>query len=72
VLWTNNISVTEGSGAAVNASFIITLYAPSGKTVSINAITANGTAKAPAHYTNTGTTLAAHQFTTGVSKSCSV
>lgn len=48
---------TEGHSGTTNATFTVTLSAPSGRNVSVNAITANGTAKSPADYTASGASL---------------
>lgn len=59
----NDVTITEGNplsnGApsTKNATFTITLSAPSGQSVSVNAITANGTAKSPSDYTGGGKAL---------------
>ena len=50
----NNVTVTEGN---VNAVLTVTLSAVSGRTVTVNYATANGTATAPADYTATSGTL---------------
>ena len=47
----NSVSVGEGNAGAVNATFTVKLSAPSGRTVTVNYQTANGTAVAPADYT---------------------
>jgi hypothetical protein len=56
-LFINDISVAEGNAGTVTATFTVRLSAPSGKTISVNAITANGTAKAPGDYTSAGKRL---------------
>jgi hypothetical protein len=53
----NNVSVTEGASAAVNATFTVTLSAQSGKTVTVNYATQNATATAPSDYTAATGTL---------------
>lgn len=53
----NDRSVIEGNAGTVSATFTVRLSAPSGKTISVNAITANGTAKAPSDYTSQGAKL---------------
>jgi hypothetical protein len=53
----NSLTVTEGNTGTVNATFTVTLSAPSGQTVSVSAITSDGTARAPADYTATGIRL---------------
>jgi ELWxxDGT repeat protein len=50
-------AVTEGTGTTANAVFTVTLSAASGKTVSVNFDTADGTATAPADYTTTSGTI---------------
>ncbi len=66
----SDVTVSEGTGTNINANFTVSLSAPSPQTVSVNAITANGTAKSPADYTGGGATLT---FTTGqTSKTFSV
>jgi hypothetical protein len=53
------VTITEGNPptAAQNVLFTVTLGAPSGRTVGVNCITANGLALSPADYTATGSTL---------------
>jgi hypothetical protein len=46
----NDVTVTEGNTGTVNATFTVTLAAPSANTVSVNYATADGTATAPADY----------------------
>src|SRR5205814_652388 len=46
----NDVSVTEGNGAAVNATFTLSLSAASGQNVSVHYATADGTGTAPADY----------------------
>jgi hypothetical protein len=55
----NDVTVTEGNSATatVNATFTVTLSAPSGQTVAISAIAANGSARSPGDYTATGARL---------------
>jgi uncharacterized protein YhjY with autotransporter beta-barrel domain len=53
----NDVSVIEGNAGTVNAVFTVSLSAASGQAVSVNYATANGTATAPADYTNTSGTL---------------
>ena len=43
-------SVAEGTGGTTNATFAVTLSAPSGKTVTVDADTADGSATAPDDY----------------------
>ena len=52
-----NATVTEGTGANVNAAFAVTLSAASGRTVTVAYATANGTAVAPGDYTAASATL---------------
>ena len=52
----SNASITEGSVTA-NASFTVTLSAVSGRTVTVNYTTADGTAKQPGDYTSRSGTL---------------
>jgi parallel beta-helix repeat protein len=44
-------SVTEGTGGTSEATFTVSLSAPSGKTVKVDAVTADGSAVAPGDYT---------------------
>ena len=53
----NDITVTEGNTGTKNAVFTVSLSSPTPETVSVNAITANGTAKAPGDFTASGQTL---------------
>lgn len=53
----NNVTVTEGSGASVNASLTVGLSKPSGKTVTVRYATADGSAVAPADYAAASGTL---------------
>lgn len=55
----DDVTITEGNPptAAQNVLFKVTLGAPSGRTVGVNCITANGLALSPADYTATGSTL---------------
>ncbi|MGH3082195.1 MAG: beta strand repeat-containing protein [Gaiellaceae bacterium] len=52
-----DITVAEGDGGASNASFTVSLSAVSGRTVTVNYATANGTATTPADYANTSGSL---------------
>jgi hypothetical protein len=49
----NDVSVTEGNVGTTNATFTLTLSAPSGRAVTVRATSANGTATQPADYTST-------------------
>ena len=53
----SDVSVTEGSGSAVDATFTVTLSAASGLTVTVNAGTAAGTAIAGADFVAGSTVL---------------
>src|SRR5213075_442168 len=46
----NNVTDTEGNSGTTNANFTVTLSPASGKTVTVNYATADGTATAPADY----------------------
>ena len=46
----NDVTVTEGDGGSINANFTVSLGAPSGRLVTVDYATANGTATAPADY----------------------
>jgi CSLREA domain-containing protein len=48
----DDVTVNESNSGTTGAAFTITLSAPSDQTVSVNAITANGIAKAPGDYTS--------------------
>src|SRR5207302_191321 len=52
----NNVSVTEGNSGTTNANFTVTLSAASGRTVTVNYATADGTATAPSDYVAVPTT----------------
>src|SRR5438128_1256628 len=52
----NNVTVTEGNSGTTNANFTVTLSAASGRTVTVNYATADGTATAPADYAAIPTT----------------
>jgi hypothetical protein len=58
----NDVTVTEGTGAATSAVFTVTLSAASAQAVTVVYATANGTATAPADFTATAGTLT---FTAG-------
>ena len=45
-----NATVTEGDTGTINANFTVSLSAASGKTITIDYATADGTATAPADY----------------------
>lgn len=53
----NNTSVTEGDSGTTSATFIVTLSAASGFTVTVNYVTADGTATAGTDYQTTSGTL---------------
>src|SRR5678815_426860 len=46
----NDVTVTEGNTGTVNANFTVSLNAPSGRPVTVDFATANGTAQAPGDY----------------------
>ncbi|HNE56424.1 MAG TPA: Calx-beta domain-containing protein [Leptospiraceae bacterium] len=52
----NNVSVTEGNAGTVNADFTVTLSAASGRSVTVDYSTSNGTASAGSDYTAIPTT----------------
>jgi ribosomal protein L35AE/L33A len=52
-----NVTVTEGNSGTSNASFPVTLSTASGFTVTVNYVTASGTASAPSDYTSQSGTL---------------
>jgi hypothetical protein len=53
----SNVTVTEGNGGIVNATFDVTLSAPSLQTVTVDFATANGTASAGSDYNTQAGTL---------------
>ena len=53
----NNVTVTEGNVGSINAVFTVSLSAASGRTVTVNYATADGTATAGADYTPVSGTL---------------
>ena len=53
----DDVTVTEGDTGTVNATFAVNLSAPSGRAVSVDFATANGSATAPADYVATSGTL---------------
>ncbi len=53
----NNVSVIEGNSGTKNAIFTVTLSASSGQTVTVNAISGNGSAQSPFDYTSGGSRL---------------
>ena len=58
-----DVSVVEGNAGIVNATFTVTMSAPSAQSVSVGYATASATASAPGDYTTTSGTLT---FTPGV------
>ena len=52
-----NVTVTEGDAGTMTATFTVTLSAASGKTVTVDYATADGTATRPADYTASSGTL---------------
>ena len=56
-LTAEDVTVTEGNSGTVNATFAVDLSAPSGRAVSVDFATANGSAIAPADYVATSGTL---------------
>jgi hypothetical protein len=53
----NNVPVLEGDSGTVNAVFTVSLSAPSGKTITVDYTTADGTASAGSDYTAASGTL---------------
>jgi uncharacterized repeat protein (TIGR01451 family) len=53
----NAPTLNEGNDGTLDATFTVTLSEVSSQTVTVNAITYNGTAKAPGDYTSSGTTM---------------
>jgi hypothetical protein len=53
----NDVTVSEGDAGTTNAVFTVTLTAASGQVVTVNAATADGTAKAGSDYTSVNVTL---------------
>lgn len=53
----NDVSVVEGAAGTVPAKFTVSLAAPATAAASVNFLTQNGTATAPADYMGTGGTL---------------
>lgn len=53
----NDVTITEGNSNTVNATFTVTLSAASNQTVTVSAITSNGSARSPGDYTATGVRL---------------
>jgi len=47
----NNVTVVEGNSGTINAVFTVTLSSASGRSVTVNYATTNGTATAPSDYT---------------------
>ena len=54
----DDVTVTEGNSGTTNATFTVSLSAASGRAVSVNYATADGTATAPGDYLSTSGTLA--------------
>ncbi len=54
----DDVTVTEGNGGTVDATFTVGLDNPSGRAVTVDFATADGTASAPADYGSTSGTLA--------------
>ncbi len=52
-----DVSINEGNSGATNAVFVVSLSAPSGRTVTVSAVTSNLTATAGSDYTATGPTI---------------
>ena len=67
-----NVAVTEGNSGTVNATFTANLSQQSGKAVSVDIATSDGTATAPSDYTANSTTLNFAPGDTGKSFSVSV
>jgi len=53
----NNVSQAEGNGGTTNFVFTVTLTGSTAQTVTVNYVTANGTATAPGDYASTSGTL---------------
>lgn len=53
----NDVTVSEGDSGQTNATFQVRLSIPSTRTVTVNATTSNGTARAPGDYTSGSATL---------------
>ena len=53
----SDVTVTEGNSGTVAATFTVSLTSASGKTVSVNFATSNGTATSPGDYTGASGTL---------------
>ena len=53
----NNVSTPEGDAGATTATFTVSLSAPSGKAISVDYATADGTATAPGDYAGVSGTL---------------
>jgi hypothetical protein len=63
VLSVGDVSIVEGNAGIANATFTVTLSAPSAQSISVGYATGNGTATAPGDYTTTSATLT---FTPGM------
>jgi uncharacterized delta-60 repeat protein len=53
----NDVTVKEGNSGFVNATFLINLSAPSGQTVTLDAMSYNGSARTPHDYTSSSVRL---------------
>ena len=53
----NDVTLAEGNSGTKNATFTVSLSAPSGRTTSVDFATANGTARSTSDYTATSGTL---------------